>query len=189
MRPEPWRAGGLVYLLIGASLLLYADLQVRAAGSSNELEAGTGYQWTHEKRAGFEAWQHYVLCDDLTSARAFTDEILASVESQERASGHAVGAHLNFVFPSHLSCEKRDTVAFTPLAEQLAEGMSTLGFAMVYLPASETARATHVCAGRPCALAPVLRQFIQVDVDGDVAKTGAWLRVGPAIKVKSKVAP
>ena len=93
------------------------------------------------------------------------------------------------MFPSHLPCERRDAVEFAPLAEQPAEAFKTLGFGMVYLPASESERGTHVCAKRPCALAPVLRQFIQVEVRGENLNPRAWLRVDPKIEVKTKEQP
>ena len=180
---------GVAFLLFMAFLSCQRAPPVWAAGPDTELQAGTAYQWAHDQRPGLEAWQYYVVCDDLSSAKAFTNEIAASVETHERESGHALGAHLDFAFPSHLACEKRASVAFTPWAEQPTEAVSTLGFGMVYLPAGEIERATHICAERPCALAPVMRQFIQVDVEGDVIKPGAWLRVGFAIKVTNKGAP
>ena len=144
---------------------------------------GKNYEWVHPKRAGLEAWQYYVVCDDARAAQAFTDELLASIEAFEQSQGHALGAHLELVFPTHLACGRLDKVVFTPIAEPEVAPLDTLDFAMVYLPSAQAERATHRCDERPCAFGPVVRQFIPVRYERDGNFANGWLRVGRQTKV------
>lgn len=147
------------------------------------LNPGQSYEWVHLKRDGLEAWQYYVLCDDARAAQAFTDELVASIEAFEKAEGHALGAHLEFVFPTQLACGRVDKVVFTPVAEPGAAPLDTLDFAMVYLPSAQAERATHRCDERPCAFGPVVRQFIPVRYQRDGTQATGWLRVSRQVEV------
>ena len=167
------------------ALGLSIGLSAAAVEGPAELEPGEAYEWQHEKRDGLGVWQYYVICNDVKAAQAFTDDLLDSIESYRKEVGHSVGAHLEFVFPSHLPCQQADQVKFSPLADQPKERLPTLGFGMVYLPADESARATHRCKERPCAFAPVLRQFVRVDLLGESARSGVWLRVGDGINIRA----
>ena len=175
-----------VSLIFGLLAGFAAAAGSSAAEPSNAgpvLVPGNSYTWVHHKRKGLEAWQHYVFCKDLKSARAFTVDVIEYLEARRAEKKHTMGSHVDYVFPKQLGCEQVDRIEFRPAIEQMSEELSTLGWSMVYLNSEDASRATHQCGERPCAFAPVMRKFVRVVRTESGTDITGWLRVEPAVTV------